>query len=540
MGASLPRPEVFALTRRAGRGRSPSYVKHIHIDSLGLLHLGPLLLGLLMTPACAQGGSAGPGAIDAATGLQAASPEASTSPDVAVVADAGAPTEASSDVFVTVDAAPPRADVPAVACTDAVDDVYVTPPSLPPFAAGARGDVVRCARDAALSQSEVQARITAHGIKTPATTDVTLYRIAYRTTRGNGAAGVSTARVYLPQHPMSLPLPVVTIGHPTNGLASSCAPSKDPASNEDLALPWAAVGYAVIVPDYAGLGNDDATQGYVDNHDTAFSTLDGARALRKLLSPGAFSEKVLMAGWSQGGGAVLSSSALAKSYGCDGTLAGVIVFAPEWPTRMNSFGYVNMLRDPSALTILNGVSNPVVAVLRQYAYESLYVGASSAESTFPAANQAGIGGAVTSLCETPLGGYLQAFDATIGAFIDEAFRTSFLACVDGDGGAGCTGSAKGYYSFLQQNVLTADPNGPPTLYVQGLSDLIMPAASEAACNLQKLAGDGVAPQVCVDAAAQHTDVVPRNIDFALGWGQAVLAGTTPPACSAAGMPACTP
>jgi hypothetical protein len=93
---------------------------------------------------------------------------------------------------------------------------------------------------------------------------------------------------------------------------------------------------------------------------------------------------------------------------------------------------------------------------------------------------------------------------------------------------------------LQSNILTSDKDGAPVLYVQGLADIIMPPASEAACNIQKMEADGLTPQVCTDSAAQHQTVVQRNIMFALQWGQALLAGTSLPTCSAAGMPTCTP
>jgi hypothetical protein len=472
-------------------------------------------------------------------------PDAST--DTGHILDAGPSEDAIGDAGLdAADGASPRADIPGIPCTDSISDVYVTPPSLPPMTAALRGDVVRCAADVTYAVADVESQISAKGIQTRAKSGVSFYRIAFRTMRGTGAAGISTARVYLPATPLPLPLPVIAVGHPTDGLASSCAPSKDLTSNEDLALPWAGAGYAVIVPDYAGFGNDDAIQGYVDNHDTAYSVLDSARALRKFLAAGVFGQSVLLSGWSQGGGGVLSAQALVNSYGCDGTLAGVIVFAAEWQTRMNSFGYVDMLNNPSELTIQAGISNPVVAVLRQYAYDSLYLGPAHATDSFPAANQSGIGGAITSLCGTPLGGYLQASDLHISDFIDDTFRTTLLACINagdagaGDSGSGCVDPGRSYYAFLQQNILTANPAGPPMLYVQGLADYIMPAASEAACNIAKLQADGVAPQVCVDAPAQHTDVVGRNQDFAMKWGEAVLQGTALPACSSAGMPACTP
>jgi hypothetical protein len=445
------------------------------------------------------------------------------------------------------DAGPLQANVPAVPCTGTIADVYTIPTGLPALTPQTRGDIVYCAVDVTYTTSEVETQILAKGIQTPAQTGVSLYRIAFRTTRGNGADGVSTARVYLPSVPLPLPLPIVAIGHPTDGIANSCAPSMDETSNQDLALPWAALGYPVIVADYAGLGNsalDDAgpgssVQGYVDNHDTGYSMLDSARALRKFLPTGVFTQSVLLSGWSQGGGAVLAAQALAASYGSGGTLAGIIVFAAEYASRLNSFGYVDMLNNPTELTIETGVSDPVVAVLRQYAYDDLYLGPSHATDSFPAANQSGIGGAIASLCETPLGGYLQAFDLNVSDLIDDTFRTTLLACINGQS-AGCVDPGQSYYAFLEQNFLTADPNGPPILYVQGLADIIMPPASEAACNIMKLEAEGVTPQVCVDPAAQHTNVVGRNQDFAMKWGRALLGGESLPTCSSTGMPTCTP
>jgi dienelactone hydrolase len=435
---------------------------------------------------------------------------------------------------------PPRADVPAVACTDAVDDVYTTPLSLPPFTPSVLGDVVRCAHDTDLALSDVQTELTGASIATPATTGVTIYRIAYRTTRGGGFEGSSSARVYLPKVARSLPLPVIVVAHPTVGLASSCAPSKDPTSMQDLALPWAALGYAVIAPDYAGLGNDDGVQGYVDNHDTAFSTLDGARALTKLLSPGALSSTMLAVGYSQGGGAVLSSQALAKTYASEFDLKGVIAFAPEWPTRPNSFGYIDMMSNPNELMIQNGISNPVVAAMRQFAYFSSYVGNADAADAVPSTARSAFSSEILSLCQTPFGGYVQGAFVHVGDMFDPAFRTALLACNSGDT-ANCVDPAKTYYAFMQQNVLTSDKTGAPVLFVQGLADIIMPAASEAACNVQKMIADGLTPQVCVDTAGQHTTIVPRNMDYALTWGEAILSGSALPACPAAGsLPTCTP
>jgi hypothetical protein len=179
--------------------------------------------------------------------------------------------------------------------------------------------------------------------------------------------------------------------------------------------------------------------------------------------------------------------------------------------------------------------------LRQYAYFANYVGPNAATASFPDAGAAGMGNAIESLCQTPLGGYIQGTDLHVGDLIDDTLRTTLLACVDSNGaGAGCVEPGKSYYAFLSNDVLTADRNGAPVLYVQGLLDEIMPAASEAACNLQKLAADGVVPELCVDPTADHLTIVHQNIAFAISWGEAILAGTPPPSCDPASLPVCIP
>jgi pimeloyl-ACP methyl ester carboxylesterase len=401
-----------------------------------------------------------------------------------------------------------------------------------------RGAVVACALDAAFTVSDVTAKLAAKSVTgVVPTTGTTFYRIAYRTYRDDGIEGLSSARVYLPATPRALPLPVVAVGHPTEGLASSCTPSMDLTDLDDLALPWAASGFAVIATDYAGLGTA-GVQGYTDNHDQAHSLLDSARALRAMLDPGVFDDRVLLVGYSQGGGAVLASQGLAGTYGAGGNVVAAVVFAAEYFARDDSFGYESMLAEPTALTISTGISKPVVAAMRDYAFAYNVLGAPSADETFPASNQTGIGGAITTLCQTPFGGYLQGVAVHVGDIFDDTFRTSLLACETG--ATGCSGLASQFYTWSQADLVAPDPAGPPVLYVQGLADTIMPPAEEAACNIDELTDAGVDVQVCTDGPAEHTDVVARNVAFALQWSEAKLAGATTPACTSNGMPACQP
>lgn len=461
---------------------------------------------------------------------RAPGPSASENPSATPTGPKGEGGEADAS------AGPARADVPAIPCADPVDDVYREPAGLAAMTLAARGAVVRCATEGKLDGATIDARLPAEAA-VARTSEATVHRIAFRTYREDGVAGVSSARVYLPTKPRSATLPVIVVAHPTVGLADDCAPSKDEGSLADLALPFAARGFAVIAPDYAGLGTD-GVQGYTANRDTAHSVLDGARALRAMLAPGALDARVLLVGYSQGGGAVLASQAIAREYGAGGDVVGAIVFAPQFASRIGSFGYEKVLRSPSSLTIMTGVSKPVVAALRGYAAAHKILGPANAGAIFPAAKRSGIEQAMGSMCQTPFGGYLQGVAPKLGDLFDEGYRASMLACIDG--ASGCAGPASEVFAWMTADLVAPDPAGAPILYVQGLADTIMPANEEAACNLDLLKRRGVAVQACVDGPAAHTSVVPRNVGFALAWGEAKLDGKPVPGCSDAGMPACAP
>lgn len=241
--------------------------------------------------------------------------------------------------------------------------------------------------------------------------------------------------------------------------------------------------------------------------------------------------------------------ALGSQMAIDGDLVAVLTFAPEYFSHMDSLGYVLALESvaPSnPLTITTGVTKCEVAALIEYAYFANYVSGGLPTAGFPAAQASSLGSAIESQCTIPLGGAIQ-FDAPhVADWTDPNLRADLLACVTGmdggfgvDGGGSCTGAGQTFYKYLQQNIVPPDPDGAKVLLVQGLQDIVMPADQEAACNVVTLEAGGVTPQVCTDSAASHTDVVQRNIAFAIKWGQAALAGTALPACQASDLPACS-
>ncbi len=455
--------------------------------------------------------------------------------------------------------APLAALVPAAPCTGTADLVYSAPQGLPPMTDSLRGDIVACTSDGTIDTADVQAQLVDEAdTGVTAVTGVAIYRVQYRTTRANGSAAVSSARVYLPVVPISAEPPLIIAAHGTEGLASGCTTSMDSTSMRDLGLPWAALGYPVIAPDYAGLGTP-GVQGYTDNHDTARSVVDSAAALRKFVGT-ALSPKVVIDGHSQGGGAALATQALATEMGLSGTLTAVVAFAPEYYSHLDSLGFLGALESVAAsnpLTITTGVTKCEVAALMEYQYFANYAPSDQPGAGFPASASLGLDNAVQSLCTIPLGGAIQTAAPHVADWTDATLRNELIACVHGDTDAGasgdagevadggdggvatCTGAGQAFYAYLKQNIVTPDALGAPILLVQGLQDIVMPADQEAACNVIALEAGGVTPQVCTDAPASHTDVTPRNIAFGIQWAQAILAGSTPPACAASDLPACS-
>lgn len=216
-----------------------------------------------------------------------------------------------------------------VRCTDTAADVYAA--VLP--AEGAppeRGAILRCAEDAPLARSEVEGRLgraRVSGMRS--TTGARVFRIAYATRRRGDVPGVGTALVYLPDPPARAPSDVAVVAHGTAGMADRCAPSIPGTTSDYLALPWLAHGFAVVAPDYAGLGNA-GVQGYLDWEDTGHSALDASRAIRGLAGRTRLGTKDVYVGHSQGAGASLAAQALAPTYGAGGRVAAVVAFAPAF------------------------------------------------------------------------------------------------------------------------------------------------------------------------------------------------------------------
>ena len=427
----------------------------------------------------------------------------------------------------------------AVACTDTIDAVYTAPAGLPPFDSTHRGDVVRCAFDRMLSVDQLKGVLATAGSKvsTPKSA-VNVYRIAYRTQRlvaGKVSDGLSSALVLLPTQKSSGPL--VVSGHGTVGMAASCAPSTHDLLGHDdwddsrvLNLGLAAGGYMVIAPDYAGFGFG-STNGWSLSEDEAHSLLDATRAMKQLL-PSGTPDKVVIAGHSQGGHAVLSAQALAGSYGLNGTLVGVVAFAPLWLSS-RTWGAALF-----KLASLNTTDNPgplVFSLHYFYGHGENYDGPGGGLTMFRPEKKQQVQTMLTTLCL----GDLEKNIAQLGMVPSDFYDPNFCADVGACGALLSCGDepAKTWEKRFSVDRPAMDGAGAPVLVWQGAMDSTIDP-TRAQCGFDKLHADLKAAKtptasltLCEDATATHGGVVRQDMDFVNQWIAARAGlGADPAAC----------
>ncbi|MGR6998997.1 lipase family protein [Yinghuangia aomiensis] len=158
--------------------------------------------------------------------------------------------------------------------------------------------------------------------------------VMYATTGYDGKPAAATGVVFLPDGPAPADgRPVVALDHGTTGTAPKCGPSRgtwvitpDPGDPPTLGAALLAQGYAVVQPDYLGLGATGTPHAYLYAKSAAYSTLDLVRAARNL-SPD-LGKSTFLTGNSQGGHAALWSGHYAPEYAPELHVEGIIAEAP--------------------------------------------------------------------------------------------------------------------------------------------------------------------------------------------------------------------
>ncbi|MBI2379085.1 MAG: hypothetical protein HYV07_34135 [Deltaproteobacteria bacterium] len=424
----------------------------------------------------------------------------------------------------------------SVSCTHQRSDVYAA--RAEPFGSAQFGEIVACATEGSISADQARQRLAAVDASFAVDSGAWVYLIAYRTERTNGTPGIASARLFVPDSPRTGPRPIAVVAHGTAGLADRCAPSTLPVAENtaEMALPWVAAGLLTVMPDYAGLGTE-GIQGYGNNSDTAHSVLDAARAALRSVPEGSVDSSMILAGHSQGGGAVLASQALARAY------------APELPVRA-AISIAGGIVDG---TLLQGARFPSLPIggaggagrailsLSLYADAANALGLEQGGLPFAPGIRAHVTSAIDNLCvfqlvtdlASPAPDY--SIPETLGDLMDPVFREDVVRCVADSTTCGVSGP---YVARQQSNRVSPDSSGGPVLMISGHDDELQPPGQQA-CTIDVLSAAGVTPTTCLFPATDHSSIVAGGTPYLVSWALAKTDGLTPPGCPSEEMyPAC--
>ncbi len=471
-----------------------------------------------------------------------------------VVASASAIAIGSSSCSVTT-ANPPGAVeagtggfVLEVPCIDSDTAIYDSGPEV--FTSGdggtaERGDIVKCVQESNIAGGDLQQAATNDGhVGRPFTSGAFVYRVLYRTRRGTGdgsdsaaTPGVSSAVVFVPDRPAAERLPTIVISHGTAGQGQPCTPTETDPVNEDIrimAYPLVGAGYVVIAPDLAGYAEygepGNTPSGYAGAVDVGRSTIDGARALRKMFAH-SVTDDVVLVGHSQGGHTTLSAVALADTYASpDIKLTAAVTYAPLWLSQ-RSWGALFFEADQYPIA-----TQPLVnAITVWYHYtngELLNPG--HGLDVFEPSKQAGIKHFVDEDCEADSYPDLEALGATSRDLFTQDFQNQITlpAAI----GAACGSDAGLCDTWIARYAadrphLTGTAAQIPILIEYGKQDTTIPP-ERMACVFDRLNTDKAQYTACLDPTADHTGVVLNQADYVTDWiaSKAMDAGA-PPACA---------
>src|SRR5262249_35350619 len=238
--------------------------------------------------------------------------------------------------------------------------------------------------------------------------------------------------------------------------------------------------------------------------DVGKSTLDGARALRKMFSSG-LSDKVVLVGHSQGGGTALAALGISDSYGVDGTLAGVAVYAPLWlPAR----AYAALFAAPSRYPLAQSAA-PKVSIWYHYTHSELLDGAGHGTDLFQDSKKAAIKSFVDNDCWSADYPDLNALGASANdvfdpTYIDAIRHTAVGLQADCAGNATCEKWMKRFGADRPH--LTGNAAKVPLLLVYGLSDTTI-TPDLMACVFDRIKADQAALTACLYDGESHGGIV---------------------------------
>ncbi len=320
------------------------------------------------------------------------------------------------------------------------------------------------------------------------------HSIIYRSTDVEGAPIEVTGLVFLPEgDPPAGGFPVLTWAHGTIGVGDDCAPSRFGGANLRLLDQHLDAGYAVVATDYEGLGSP-GVHPYLVKGSEARSVLDIVRSARELHGADVVSDRVVIAGHSQGGHAALAAAELAPDLAPDLDVVGVASLAPAADLR---------------------VLVPVFFGLGQGGGLGLYVAAGwpDAHPELQAADLFDDAGVelVATAAETCTWGLGALADPEVIAGSLRARPTEFDT----------------WTARIAENDIDPTAIDLPVLLIQGADDVVIPAALTETL-FDDLCAAGVTTRALTYADANHRSVREASIEDMHAWFADRLAGAAPP------------
>ncbi len=384
-----------------------------------------------------------------------------------------------------------------------------------------RGLLLGCSHATTFTKTDISHNPLFQPALGPATNGYELFVMQYVSEARPGVARAVTALLYLPSGgPTNVP--IVAVDHSTSGLGPSCGPSHAPSVTDALAVALVGRGYAVIAPDYAGMGVDNGMTSYLVGAAEAAATLDAIRALRTFHDPrfdaAQLGTDFFVAGYSQGGHAALFTHQLFDpSIGV--RLLGSIALAPG----------LSSAREWSVF--FKGHSRPVggietFALMSLYA-RMLYTGSPEPGAWLSPSAQALLPTLFHDQCLSSLVYSVPANYPTLG----DLYQPSFLAAADGCTFDGKCPNFEPWASGLLADEPGAFTSNVPSLVLQGLSDVIVPP-STVACIVDRMKAHGTPVQACGYVGDDHSSIVGSAVPAMIRWIDARRTGGTPDVCSA--------
>lgn len=441
----------------------------------------------------------------------------------------------------------------AIACDDAEESLYADPGELP----AEKGAIIRCVDDGVIKKEDIDKALSSlendttnrgengvinryQGAK--AEHGIHVYRVLYRTERGNGAPGYAVSTMYVPDREPTERMPLLLAARGSRGQGPRCAPSvtdeSAPLESVDattgrwvhdelmgLVLPFASSGFVVAVTDSAGYANYGAEgnppSGFADVEDMAKSFLDSGHALRKLM-PEATSADVMLVGLSQGGHTVLGSLQVANDYPAPGKIIAAAVYAPLWFAQRAWGSVLNPIAS-SVGVVLNESSGVPVSIWYHYTQAELYDGPGEGVKLFKPELRDTIKDFVDNTCwsatyrkleeatrpKAPASDFFS--DEMVAAIGDAALSRS---CDKSPDKALCEKWMARYRN--DHPVLTGEAAKVPLLVAYGLKDPTIPPA-RFKCAVDKLNQGGSPIEFCIDPEANHGGVALTQSEYVKAW-----------------------